>query len=139
MWVGLRCSQGETMWVVLRWSSSFSKWGKILKGFPVQEPGYQCESCGDVRFVSCLNCSGNRKVFDESEGMLKKCLEYNENGLIRNHDRCSWANLAFQWSSDAFFRCSFVDRIITKFFYIKYKNQLGMAWVWIPKYSLEGW
>ena len=62
---------------------------KILKGFPVQEPGYQCQSCGDVRFVPCLNCSGSRKVFDEDEGMLKRCLECNENGLIRCPDCCS--------------------------------------------------
>ncbi|PON69798.1 Glutaredoxin [Parasponia andersonii] len=62
---------------------------KILEGFPVREPGFRCESCGDVRFVPCLNCSGSRKVFDEDKGMLKRCLECNENGLIRCPDCCS--------------------------------------------------
>ncbi|XP_062087252.1 uncharacterized protein At5g39865 [Humulus lupulus] len=59
---------------------------KILEGFPVRAPGYRCDSCGDVRFVPCLNCSGSRKVFDEDEEVLKRCLECNENGLIRCPD-----------------------------------------------------
>ncbi|KAM6584978.1 hypothetical protein CsatB_011980 [Cannabis sativa] len=62
---------------------------KILKGFPLRAPGFRCDSCGDVRFVPCLNCSGSRKVFDEDEEMLKRCLECNENGLIRCPDCCS--------------------------------------------------
>lgn len=60
-----------------------------LKGIPVREPGYVCKGCGDVRFVPCANCSGSRKVFDEDEGLLKRCLECNENGLIRCPDCCS--------------------------------------------------
>lgn len=59
---------------------------KILEGFPKRKPGFVCESCGDVRFIPCLNCSGSRKVFDEDEGIIKKCLECNENGLIRCPD-----------------------------------------------------
>ena len=59
---------------------------KILEGFPVREPGCVCETCGDVRFVPCSNCSGSRKVFDEDEDMMKRCLECNENGLIRCPD-----------------------------------------------------
>lgn len=59
---------------------------KILEGFPKRKPGFACESCGDVRFIPCLNCSGSRKVFDEDEGIIKKCLECNENGLIRCPD-----------------------------------------------------
>ncbi|PON98830.1 Thioredoxin-like fold containing protein [Trema orientale] len=62
---------------------------KILKGFRVREAGFACESCGDVRFVPCWNCSGSRKVFDEDQGLLKRCLECNENGLIRCPDCCS--------------------------------------------------
>ncbi|EXC11700.1 Uncharacterized protein L484_020750 [Morus notabilis] len=62
---------------------------KILEGIPVREPGFVCESCGDVRFIPCLNCSGSRKVFDEDEEMMKRCLECNENGLIRCPDCCS--------------------------------------------------
>lgn len=62
---------------------------KILKGFRVREAGFVCESCGDVRFVPCGNCSGSRKVFDEDQGLLNRCLECNENGLIRCPDCCS--------------------------------------------------
>ncbi|XP_012575357.1 uncharacterized protein At5g39865-like [Cicer arietinum] len=56
---------------------------RILEGFPKMKPGFICDSCGDARFVPCKNCSGSRKVFDEDEGLLKRCLECNENGLIR--------------------------------------------------------
>lgn len=62
---------------------------KILKGIPVREPGYVCEGCGDVRFVPCSNCDGSRKIFDEDEGVMKRCLECNENGLIRCPNCCS--------------------------------------------------
>lgn len=62
---------------------------KILEGFSVREPGFVCQGCGDVRFVPCGNCSGSRKVFDEDENMLKRCLECNENGLKRCPDCCS--------------------------------------------------
>ncbi|KAH7536655.1 uncharacterized protein At5g39865 [Ziziphus jujuba] len=62
---------------------------KILEGFPTRQPGSVCETCGDVRFTPCGNCSGSRKVFDEDEGLLKRCLECNENGLIRCPDCCS--------------------------------------------------
>jgi len=63
--------------------------GKILQGFPVREPGFVCDSCGDVRFVPCTNCDGSRKLFDEEEDRVKRCLECNENGLIRCPDCCS--------------------------------------------------
>ncbi|XP_062093154.1 uncharacterized protein At5g39865-like [Humulus lupulus] len=56
---------------------------ETLKGFRVREAGFVCESCADVRFVPCWNCSGSRKVFDEDQGLLSRCLECNENGLIR--------------------------------------------------------
>lgn len=59
---------------------------KILEGFPKRKPGFVCETCGDVRFVPCVDCSGSRKIFDEDEGILKRCLECNENGLIRCPD-----------------------------------------------------
>ncbi|KAE8684324.1 flowering time control protein FY-like isoform X1 [Hibiscus syriacus] len=58
---------------------------KILDDFPRIQPGLVCD-CGDVRFVPCGNCSGSRKVFDEDKGSLKRCLECNENGLIRCPD-----------------------------------------------------
>ncbi|KAG6630365.1 hypothetical protein I3843_13G011200 [Carya illinoinensis] len=62
---------------------------RILQGFPVQKPEFVCESCGDVRFVPCSNCNGSRKVFDEDEDKVKRCLECNENGLVRCSDCCS--------------------------------------------------
>ncbi|KAJ7949341.1 Glutaredoxin family protein [Quillaja saponaria] len=62
---------------------------KILEGFPKQKPGFACESCGDVRFIPCMNCSGSRKIFDEDEGIQKRCMECNENGLIRCPDCAS--------------------------------------------------
>ncbi|KAA8537321.1 hypothetical protein F0562_026992 [Nyssa sinensis] len=62
---------------------------KMLKGLPIRAPGYVCESCGDARFVPCVNCNGSRKVYDEDEDQLKKCLECNENGLIRCMTCCS--------------------------------------------------
>ncbi|CAJ1958985.1 unnamed protein product [Sphenostylis stenocarpa] len=61
----------------------------ILEGFPKLRPGFVCENCGDARFVPCENCSGSRKLFDEDEGCLKRCLECNENGLLRCPYCCS--------------------------------------------------
>lgn len=62
---------------------------RVLEGFPRRAPGFVCEACGDVRFILCGNCSGSRKLFDEDEGVLKRCFECNENGLIRCPDCCS--------------------------------------------------
>ena len=61
---------------------------KILKAFPVREPGFVCRCCGDVRFIPCLNCSGSKKLYDEDEDRVRRCPECNENGLIRCPD-CS--------------------------------------------------
>ncbi|KZV19574.1 hypothetical protein F511_13460 [Dorcoceras hygrometricum] len=55
---------------------------RLIKGLPLR--GFQpCSACDDVRFVPCVNCSGSRKVFDEDEERSKRCLECNENGLVR--------------------------------------------------------
>ena len=56
---------------------------RLLRGFPIQDPGFVCENCGDARFVPCPNCNGSRKVFEEKEGELRRCPDCNENGLIR--------------------------------------------------------
>uniref|UniRef100_A0A2P2M836 Glutaredoxin family protein n=1 Tax=Rhizophora mucronata TaxID=61149 RepID=A0A2P2M836_RHIMU len=56
---------------------------KLLRGFPVRDPKWICESCGDARFVLCTNCSGSKKVFDEEKEQLRRCPDCNENGLIR--------------------------------------------------------
>jgi hypothetical protein len=43
-------------------------------------------------------------LFDEDEGVLKRCLECNENGLIRCPDCCSWSNLdAYTWFGANFY------------------------------------
>ncbi|KVI03454.1 Glutaredoxin [Cynara cardunculus var. scolymus] len=55
----------------------------FMKGFPVIDPGFVCEACGDARFVPCPNCNGSRKVFEEEEGRSIRCPNCNENGLIR--------------------------------------------------------
>lgn len=62
---------------------------KILSGYPKMAPGFVCDFCGDMRFMPCTNCSGSKKIFDEDEEELKRCLECNENGLIRCPHCCS--------------------------------------------------
>ncbi|KAK9282632.1 hypothetical protein L1049_010851 [Liquidambar formosana] len=74
---------------VIKQLHEYGELAKILDGLPVRKPGYVCEGCGDVRFVPCSNCNGSRKVFDEEEDMPKRCLECNENGLIRCSNCCS--------------------------------------------------
>ncbi|KAK4746235.1 hypothetical protein SAY87_012547 [Trapa incisa] len=61
---------------------------QVLEGFPRMPPGFVCNYCGDVRFVPCWNCSGSRKVFNEDEGILKRCFHCNENGLVRCPSCC---------------------------------------------------
>lgn len=65
--------------------------GKMLKELPVRSTNawQVCDACGDVRFIMCANCSGSKKVFDEDEELLKRCLDCNENGLIRCPTCCS--------------------------------------------------
>lgn len=61
---------------------------KLLEGFPLINLGFVCESCGDARFVPCPCCNGSRKVYEEEEGKLRKCLDCNENGLVRCSGCC---------------------------------------------------
>lgn len=61
---------------------------KILQVLPVRERRLVCDSCGDARFLPCSNCNGSRKLFDEDEEVVKRCLECNENGLIRCPECC---------------------------------------------------
>ncbi|XP_021741161.1 uncharacterized protein At5g39865-like [Chenopodium quinoa] len=62
---------------------------RLLDGFPIQDCGFECESCGDARFVPCSNCYGSRKVFLEDEGRTSRCPDCNENGLVRCPGCCS--------------------------------------------------
>ncbi|GAB2287938.1 hypothetical protein Dimus_022290 [Dionaea muscipula] len=68
---------------VVRHLNEIGELRKLLEGLPRRERGFMCDSCGDVRFVPCLNCSGSRKVFDQDQRLMKRCPECNENGLIR--------------------------------------------------------
>lgn len=61
----------------------------LLMGFPKQDTEYECDSCGGVRFVPCLNCNGSRKVFEREVAELRRCPHCNENGLIRCPACCS--------------------------------------------------
>ncbi|XAR68432.1 hypothetical protein NMG60_11003541 [Bertholletia excelsa] len=62
---------------------------KLLEGIPIRDLGCGCESCGDVRFIPCPNCNGSRKVFLAEEGKLRRCMDCNENGLVRCRSCCS--------------------------------------------------
>ncbi|KAG1342456.1 hypothetical protein COCNU_05G006850 [Cocos nucifera] len=53
-----------------------------------------CEGCGDVRFIPCTTCSGSCKLYveeeeeegevgDEEVGGFRRCMDCNENGLVR--------------------------------------------------------
>ncbi|GMI71113.1 hypothetical protein like AT5G06470 [Hibiscus trionum] len=55
---------------------------KLLEGIP---SNCMCTDCGNVRFLVCSNCNGSRKVFAEKEGdeLCMKCLDCNENGLVK--------------------------------------------------------
>ncbi|KAL3751479.1 hypothetical protein ACJRO7_012328 [Eucalyptus globulus] len=61
---------------------------KLLDRLPVIDSGSVCETCGDARFLPCLSCDGSRKIFDEDEGHTRRCLDCNENGLIRCYSCC---------------------------------------------------
>ncbi|WOL06720.1 hypothetical protein Cni_G15454 [Canna indica] len=61
---------------------------RMLEGAARQDPGFVCTGCGGVRFAPCPTCSGSRKIFVEEEGRLRRCLECNENGLVRCPDCC---------------------------------------------------
>ncbi|XP_057520164.1 uncharacterized protein At5g39865 [Amaranthus tricolor] len=74
---------------VIRQLNETGELRKILQVLPMRERRFVCDSCGDVRFLPCSNCSGSRKLFDEDEGVIKRCLECNENGLIRCPECCS--------------------------------------------------
>ena len=62
---------------------------KLLEGFLVQKLGFSFD-CGNVQFALCMNCNGSRKVFDEEEDRVQRCLECSENDLIWCPDCSSW-------------------------------------------------
>ncbi|CAN6295070.1 unnamed protein product [Urochloa humidicola] len=62
---------------------------RVLEGAPGQDPAFVCGACGGFRFVPCNACDGSRKVFVEEEGRARRCIECNENGLVRCPSCCS--------------------------------------------------
>lgn len=61
---------------------------RMIKGLPLRSLK-PCDTCDDVRFVPCANCSGSRKVFDEDEEQINRCPDCNENGIVRCPLCCS--------------------------------------------------
>nr|POF19556.1 uncharacterized protein CFP56_48330 [Quercus suber] len=61
---------------------------KLLEGVQNLEFSFGCDNCDDVQFAPCISYNGSRKVFDEEEDRVQKCLECNESGLTRCPD-CS--------------------------------------------------
>ncbi|KDP42502.1 hypothetical protein JCGZ_00299 [Jatropha curcas] len=53
----------------------------LFHGIPKRLAG-ECEGCGGVRFVMCMECNGSCKVLDVEQKKMVKCGECNENGLI---------------------------------------------------------
>ncbi|RZC21521.1 hypothetical protein D0Y65_007657 [Glycine soja] len=59
------------------------KLGVLFEGIPHKALG-ECEGCGGVRFVMCVECNGSCKVLDhENHKKTLRCGQCNENGLIQ--------------------------------------------------------
>lgn len=54
---------------------------EMVEGIPRLAVREQCEGCGDMRFVPCIECSGSHKIVYD-DGTREECTECNENGLI---------------------------------------------------------
>eukprot|EP00250_Pteridium_aquilinum_P020134 c24716_g1_i1 orf=745-2673(-) len=59
------------------------KLSELVEGLPKQVDGGNCDGCGGVRFVPCLECSGSCKVRIEEGNRIIRCPDCNENGLIQ--------------------------------------------------------
>ncbi|KAG8376850.1 hypothetical protein BUALT_Bualt09G0106700 [Buddleja alternifolia] len=64
----------------------------LLQGIPLISPSDgPCRGCGGMHFVMCGSCHGSRRVAQvggQSNGSYVKCLDCNENGLVK----CSVCN-----------------------------------------------
>lgn len=58
------------------------KLNELVEGLPKEVNGGNCDGCGGVRFVPCLECSGSCKVRNEGNKVVR-CSDCNENGLIQ--------------------------------------------------------
>ncbi|TKY61980.1 electron carrier [Spatholobus suberectus] len=56
--------------------------GVLFEGIPHKALG-ECEGCGGVRFVMCVECNGSCKVLDAESKKTVRCGQCNENGLIQ--------------------------------------------------------
>lgn len=56
------------------------KLGLLFDGIP--KAIGDCEACGGVRFILCLDCNGSCKVLDKDEKKMVRCGQCNENGLV---------------------------------------------------------
>ncbi|CAJ1967299.1 unnamed protein product [Sphenostylis stenocarpa] len=61
--------------------------GKLLEGTPKDFANGPCKGCACTRFVICYNCNGSCKMFtingDNKKERFFRCLECNENGLVK--------------------------------------------------------
>ncbi|KAA8516820.1 hypothetical protein F0562_017070 [Nyssa sinensis] len=58
---------------------------KLLQGMPLNPSNGPCSGCAGVHFVLCSNCNGSCKVMQDGQAIEVsiRCLECNENGLIK--------------------------------------------------------
>ncbi|MCO5584843.1 hypothetical protein L7F22_038775 [Adiantum nelumboides] len=59
------------------------KLSELVEGLPKQLNGGNCDGCGGVRFVPCLDCRGSCKLRNENDDRIMRCPHCNENGLIQ--------------------------------------------------------
>lgn len=58
-----------------------AKLSELIEGLPKEITEGNCDGCGGMRFIPCLECSGSCKIVDE--GKVVRCPYCNENGLIQ--------------------------------------------------------
>lgn len=58
------------------------KLNELVEGLPREANGGNCDGCGGIRFVPCLECRGSCKVRFEGN-KVQRCPDCNENGLIQ--------------------------------------------------------
>ncbi|KAL2926034.1 hypothetical protein RDABS01_011524 [Bienertia sinuspersici] len=54
----------------------------LLQGIP-KGSSFNCQGCGGIRFVMCMDCNGSCKLLDHSNNTVLRCAQCNENGLIQ--------------------------------------------------------
>ncbi|XP_074587135.1 uncharacterized protein At5g39865-like [Curcuma longa] len=88
VFVGGRCLGGAAEIYAMHEAGEL---GRVLEGVARRRDSrfsVVCGGCSGVRFAPCSVCRGSRKVFVEEEGRARRCVECNENGLVRCLDCC---------------------------------------------------